>query len=103
MCVCVCVCPYHAVHSKVVVLGLQLHGVGVIVPYLRVAGQEQALVVHDPVKHLGQRGDNTHTHTRDRCTMSHLLIKVWANMFALCLCTVCVCVCVSVQCVCVCV
>lgn len=49
---------YHAVHGEVVVLGLQLHGVGVVVANLRVACQEQALVVQDPVKHL------KHTHTR---------------------------------------
>ena len=57
--VCVRVCPkggvsYHAVHGEVVVLRLQLHGVLVVPPDLRVAGQEQALVVHDPVKHLHQ-------------------------------------------------
>jgi len=51
MCVCLCV-SYHAVHSEVVVLGLQLHGVGVVVADLRVARQEQTLVVHDPVEHL---------------------------------------------------
>lgn len=43
---------YHAVHSEVVVLGLQLYGVGVVVANLGVACQEQTLVVHDPVKHL---------------------------------------------------
>lgn len=43
---------YHAVHSEVVVLGLQLYGVGVVVANLCVACQEQTLVVHDPVKHL---------------------------------------------------
>lgn len=43
---------YHAVHCEVLVLGLQLHGVGVVVADLRVARQEQTLVVHDPVKHL---------------------------------------------------
>lgn len=61
---------YHAVHGEVVVLGLQLHGVGVVVANLRVACQEQALVVQDPVKHLKHRGmtgqplsANTHTQT----------------------------------------
>lgn len=49
----VCV-SYHAVHGKVVVLGLQLHSVGVVVADLRVACQEQTLVVHDPVEHLRQ-------------------------------------------------
>lgn len=43
---------YHAVHGKVVVLGLELHGVGVVVANFCVACQEQTLVVHDPVKHL---------------------------------------------------
>lgn len=43
---------YHAVHGKVVVLGLELHGVRVAGPNLGVAVQKQALVVCDPVKHL---------------------------------------------------
>lgn len=47
--------PYHAVHGEVVVLGLQLHGVGVVVANFCVACQEQTLVVHDPVKHLKHR------------------------------------------------
>lgn len=50
----VCV-SYHAVHGKVVVLGLQLHGVGVVVANFCVACQEQTLIVHDPVKHLKHR------------------------------------------------
>lgn len=50
----VCV-SYHAVHSEVVVLGLQLYGMGVVVANLCVACQEQTLVVHDPVKHLKHR------------------------------------------------
>lgn len=55
--VCVFVCEsYHAVHCKVLVLGLQLHGVGVVVADLGVARQEQSLVVHDPVKHLMRLG-----------------------------------------------
>lgn len=53
VCVCACVCAsYHAVHCEVVVLGLQLYGVGVVIANLCVACQEQTLVVHDPVKHL---------------------------------------------------
>lgn len=43
---------YHAVHGEVVVLGLQLDGVLVVSPDLRVAGEEKPLVVHDPVEHL---------------------------------------------------
>lgn len=46
---------YHAVHGEVVVLGLQLHGMGVVVANFCVACQEQTLVVHDPVKHLKHR------------------------------------------------
>ena len=49
---------YHAVHSEVVVLGLQLDGMGVVVADLCVARQEQTLVVHDPVKHLRHGGGN---------------------------------------------
>lgn len=61
---CVCVCEsYHAVHSKVVVLGLQLDSVGVVVANLCVACQKQTLVVQDPVKHLRQE-DAEHTHIR---------------------------------------
>lgn len=59
LCACLRVCvfvSYHAVHSKVVVLGLQLYGVRVVVADLCVACQEQTLVVHDPVKHL-QHGE----------------------------------------------
>lgn len=52
---------YHAVHSEVVVLGLQLYGVGVVVADLCVACQEQTLVVHDPVKHLRHRKVGTDT------------------------------------------
>lgn len=48
---------YHAVHCKVLVLRLQLHGVGVVVADLRVARQEQTLVVHDPVEHLRGGGE----------------------------------------------
>lgn len=47
----VCV-SHHAIHSEMVVLGLQLNGVGVVVANFCVACQEQTLVVHDPVKHL---------------------------------------------------
>lgn len=51
-----------------VVLGLQLHGVRVVVANLGVASQEQTLVVHDPVKHLwhgvgGGGGPRDQTHT----------------------------------------
>lgn len=54
---------YHAVHSEVVMLGLQLHGVGVVVADLCIACQEQTLVVHYPVEHLGE---NVRTHRRDK-------------------------------------
>ena len=55
---------YHTVHGKVVVLGLQLPGMLVVPSYLCVAGQEQALVVHDPVKHLwAARHTHSHGHT----------------------------------------
>lgn len=50
--VCTCTFSYHAVHSEVVVLGLQLDSVLVVPPDLCVAGEEKPLVVHDPVKHL---------------------------------------------------
>lgn len=43
---------YHAIHSKVVVLGLQLHSVLVVPSNLGVTGEEKPLVVHDPVEHL---------------------------------------------------
>lgn len=43
---------YHGVHGKVIVLSLQLHGVLVTSADLRVALQEQFLIVADPVKHL---------------------------------------------------
>lgn len=43
---------YHAVHSKVVVLRLQLYGMLMVPSDLRVAGQEKPLVVHDPIEHL---------------------------------------------------
>lgn len=46
---------YHAVHSKVVVLCLKLHGVRMAGPNLGVAVQKQALVVCDPVKHLPEQ------------------------------------------------
>ena len=67
VCVCVCVCvyiyicvctaetktaSYHAVHCKVVVLGLQLNSMLVVPSNLCVAGEEKPLVVHDPVEHL---------------------------------------------------
>lgn len=48
---------YHAVHGKVIVLGLKIHGMRVIVTNLSVAGQKQTFIVHDPVEHL-----QTHTH-----------------------------------------
>lgn len=65
--VCVSVCAsYHAVHSEVVVLGLQLYGVGVVVANLCVACQEQTLVVHDPVKHLRHRGMTEQTHRKGK-------------------------------------
>lgn len=47
---------YHAVHRKVVVLGLQLDSVLVVAPDLCVTGEEKPLVVHDPVEHLHARG-----------------------------------------------
>lgn len=47
---------HHAVHCKVLVLRLQLHGLEVVVADICVACQEQTLVVHDPIKHLR----NTH-------------------------------------------
>lgn len=43
---------YHAVHCKVVVLGLQLDGMLVVPSDLRVTGEKKPLVVHDPVEHL---------------------------------------------------
>lgn len=50
---------YHAVHSKVVVLRLELHRVRVAGPDLGVAVQKQALVVCDPVEHLPeQKGES---------------------------------------------
>lgn len=52
---------HHAVHGKVVVLGLQLHGVGVVVADLSVSSQKQPFVVHDPVKHLQRHSNHTHT------------------------------------------
>lgn len=48
---------YHAVHGEVIVLGLQLYGVGMVVANLGIARQEQTLVVRDPVKHLDRGGD----------------------------------------------
>lgn len=56
MCLCACVrvqtVTYHTVHSKVVVLGLQLNGMLVVPSNLSVTGEEEPLVVHDPIKHL---------------------------------------------------
>lgn len=70
MCAFSACASYHAVHSEVVVLGLQLYGVGVVVANLCVACQEQTLVVHDPVKHLkhgDDRGDRqTHRERKKR-------------------------------------
>lgn len=43
---------YHAVHGKVVVLGLQLDSMLVVPSDLRVTGEKKAFVVHDPVEHL---------------------------------------------------
>ena len=43
---------YHAVHSKVVVLGLQLDSMLVVPSDLCVTGEKKPLVVHDPVEHL---------------------------------------------------
>ena len=43
---------YHAVHGKVVVLGLQLDSMLVVPSDLCVTGEKKPLVVHDPVKHL---------------------------------------------------
>lgn len=60
---------YHAVHSEVVVLGLQLYGVGVVVANLCVACQEQTLVVHDPVKHL-RHGGMTQSHREKKNNLS---------------------------------
>lgn len=50
------VTAYHAVHRKVVVLGLQLDGVLVVPPDLCVTREEKPLVVHDPVEHLHTGG-----------------------------------------------
>lgn len=55
MCVCTTetkTASYHAVHSKVVVLGLQLDSMLVVPSDLCVTGQKKSLVVHDPVEHL---------------------------------------------------
>lgn len=57
---------YHAVHGKVVVLGLELHGMRVAGPNLSVAVQKQALVVCDPVKHLPGWKKTTWDHSRER-------------------------------------
>lgn len=43
---------YHAVHCKMVVLGLQLDGMLVVPSDLCVTGEKKPLVVHDPVEHL---------------------------------------------------
>lgn len=58
-CVCVCVftaktktASYHAVHSEVVVLCLQLDSMLVVPSNLCVTGEEKSFVVHDPIKHL---------------------------------------------------
>lgn len=57
LCMCACrtetkTASYHAVHSKVVVLGLQLDSMLVVPSDLCVTGEEKPLVVHDPVEHL---------------------------------------------------
>lgn len=60
VCFCACVCApdgekttsYHAVHGKVVVLGLQLYSMLVVPSDLCVTGEKKALVVQDPVEHL---------------------------------------------------
>lgn len=58
---------YHTVHSEVVVLCLKLHRVRMAGPNLRVAVQEQALVVCDPVKHLPeQKGEPGITLEREK-------------------------------------
>lgn len=51
---------YHAVHCKVVVLGLQLDGMLVVPSDLCVTGEKKPLVVHDPIEHLytGPREEN---------------------------------------------
>lgn len=56
---------YHGVHGKVIVLSLQLHSMLVTSANLRVALQEQFLIVADPVKHLQT------DHTADQCNDSH--------------------------------
>lgn len=63
--VCECVCTaetktmsYHAVHRKMVVLGLQLDGMLVVPSDLCVTGEKKALVVHDPVEHLQNKSGN---------------------------------------------
>lgn len=50
---------YHRVHSKVVVLSLQLHSMLVTPADLCVTLQEHFLVVADPFKHLHKQ---RHTH-----------------------------------------
>lgn len=47
---------YHAVHRKVIVLGLQLDSMLVVPPNLCVTGEEKPLVVHDPIEHLHAGG-----------------------------------------------
>ncbi len=44
--------PYHAVHCKVVVLGLQLEHMLMVGSYLSVGCQEQAFIMDDPIEHL---------------------------------------------------
>lgn len=46
------IASYHAVHGKVVVLGLQLDGMLVVPSDLCVTGEKKPLVVHDPIEHL---------------------------------------------------
>lgn len=52
---------YHAIHSKVVVLGLQLHSMLVVRSDLCVTGEEKPLVVHDPIEHLHVKKGRTRT------------------------------------------
>lgn len=82
-CFCAFVCAwqltigsYHAVHSEVVVLRLQLHSMLVVPSDLCVTGQEKPLVVHYPIKHL-QRvgGENTVSFTKS--TSNEKLPILW--------------------------
>jgi len=74
---------YHAVHCKVVVLGLQLQHMLMFGSYLCVGCQEQAFIMDNPIKHLlkGKNGNyglwNIYLYALSLRNTISLFIKTW--------------------------